>query len=270
MFWAMIHRVMSVSPPGVRRFFWHWWYDTLSKHEPGFTFMNYGYACTEADGPPPRLDLQDAPNRYAIQLYHHLLQGINTTGCDILEVASGRGGGAAYVVRNFMLRSFLGIDASPHAVAFCNRTHCLPGLEFRQGYAERLPVGDAQFDAVICVEASRCFGSLDDFLREARRALRSGGHLLYCDLRPRRQVASLRAALDRSGLELMREQEITPQVLAALAAMSDERKAWVASVFPGPLVGLFASWAGVKGHDTYEALRCGETRYLSFVLRKPV
>ncbi len=198
-----------------------------------------------------------------------LLGGVDLAGCDVLEVASGRGGGASYVMRYLKPRSFVGIDASENAVAFCSRTHLMHGLEFRQGYAEKLPVGDRQFDAVICVEASRCFGKMSDFLAEVRRVLRPGGRLLYCDLRPRKQVAVLRDDVRSSGLEVVRELEITPQVLAALDAVSAIRQAWVVSTIPRPL-NLFSSWAGVKGYETYEALQKGKTVYLSLMLRSPL
>ncbi|MBF0549391.1 MAG: class I SAM-dependent methyltransferase [Deltaproteobacteria bacterium] len=272
MLWRMISKLMVVSSPQIRRLLWRVWYDSLSKY--GFgddiqtTFLNYGYAFGPDDGLPPVLEPQDEPNRYTIQLYHHVAAAVDLAGCDVLEVASGRGGGAAYVMRYLKPRRYFGLDASTQAVAFTNRIHRLAGLEFGQGHAERLPFGSEQFDAVICVEASHCFCSLDNFLGEVRRVLRPGGHLLYCDLRPREMVAEWREALGRSGLEIVREREITPQVLAALAMMSDERQRWIER-FPRPLTNLMASFAGVKGHKTYEGLRSGEFQYLSFTLQRP-
>ncbi|MGD0282196.1 MAG: class I SAM-dependent methyltransferase [Dissulfurispiraceae bacterium] len=266
--WTLLHKVMSIATPGIRRFFWHHWYDTLSSYNLGFTFMNYGYMFTEADGPPPMLDSRDEKDRYEIQLYHHVVAGVDLAGCDVLEVASGRGGGASYIMRYLKPRSFVGIDASENAVAFCSRIHRMQGLEFRHGFAEQLPVGDRQFDAVICVEASRCFGKMSDFLSEVRRVLRPGGRLLYCDLRPQRQVARLREDVRCSGMDVVLEREITQQVLSALDAVSAIRQAWVVNTIPRPLANLFSSWAGVKGYETYEALRNGETIYLSLVMIK--
>lgn len=69
---------------------------------------------------------------------------------------------------------------------------------------------------------------------------------------------------------MVRERQITAQVRAALALMSDGRRAWVEARFPRPLVGLFASWAGVKGYETYDGLQSGKYQYHSFILRKPV
>lgn len=188
--WSRIHELMVASPAPVRRFFWRFWYESVSRlvmgRNSGTSFMNYGYAFQEGDGPPPQLEPTDENDRYTIQLYHHLAAAVDLAGRYILEVASGRGGGAAYVMRYFRPRSYVGIDASAQAVAFASRKYRHLGVDFCQGYAERLPFGDGQFDAVLCVEASRCFGSVDRFLAEVRRVLRPGGHLLYCDIRPRR------------------------------------------------------------------------------------
>ena len=59
--------------------------------------MNYDYA--ELDG--SELDLHDHPekDRYFIQLYHYVAAAVELNGKKVLEVGSGRGGGASYVAR---------------------------------------------------------------------------------------------------------------------------------------------------------------------------
>ncbi len=112
--WYKLHKFMRVSPPWVRRFFWRQWYDLLSKYRfGGTTFLNYGYAFTEADGHPLTLDTRDEMNRYPIQIYHHVTAKVDLNGCDVLEVASGRGGGAAYIMKYLKPRSLVGIAPQP-------------------------------------------------------------------------------------------------------------------------------------------------------------
>src|ERR1700752_4130464 len=100
--------------------------------------MNYGFV------PPPGaeplvLRSDDEPDRYWIQLYHQVAGAIALTGRSVLEVGSGRGGGASYVARYLGPRSLVGVDVSNSAVALCKERHHAPGLSFRQGDAEQLP-----------------------------------------------------------------------------------------------------------------------------------
>ena len=48
-------------------------------------------------------------------------------GLDVLEVGSGRGGGADYVKRCLKPRTMTGVDFSKNAVAFSNRRYAAEG-----------------------------------------------------------------------------------------------------------------------------------------------
>ena len=63
-------------------------------------FLNYGYA---DDNLKLELRKEDDKNRYCIQLYNHIVASlpVELKGLDVLEVGSGRGGGASYVARYF-------------------------------------------------------------------------------------------------------------------------------------------------------------------------
>ena len=60
-------------------------------------FLNWGYE----EDPPMGLPLaaSDEPNRYCIQLYHRTATQADLSGKQVLEVGSGHGGGASYLVR---------------------------------------------------------------------------------------------------------------------------------------------------------------------------
>jgi SAM-dependent methyltransferase len=164
--------------------------------------MNYGYVDESPGAQPIPLDPADEPDRCCLQLYHHVASAVDLRGRDVLEVGSGRGGGAAYLHRSFAPRSTTGVDFSDRAVAFCRDAHRHPGLDFVHGDAEALPFEDARFDAAINVESSHCYGDMGRFLAEVHRVLRPGGHLLWTDFRPPAQVGGCartsRAAASRS------------------------------------------------------------------------
>src|SRR5258708_14045516 len=54
-------------------------------------------------------------------------------------------------------------------------------VEFVGGDAENLPFAKASFDVVINVESAHCYGSIDRFLAEVHRVLRSSGRLAFAD-----------------------------------------------------------------------------------------
>ncbi len=56
--------------------------------------MNYGYVPIDEKSKLILKDEVDQENRLFIQLYQHTLLGIDLKGKEVLEVGSGRGGGA--------------------------------------------------------------------------------------------------------------------------------------------------------------------------------
>ena len=97
----------------VRQVAWRWCYEGLARlvRGPEWAFMNYGYAPL-TDEPPPALEPGDAADLLCIQLYRHVLDGVDVTGADVLEVGSGRGGGASWVARYLRPRTVTGVELS--------------------------------------------------------------------------------------------------------------------------------------------------------------
>ena len=98
--------------PSLRRKIWHWWYQIIAKKYqlPNWKFMNYGYA--ELSG--QKLDLKGASeeDRYFIQLYHYVAAAVDLKDKKVLEVGSGRGGGANYITRIMKPSEMVGLDYS--------------------------------------------------------------------------------------------------------------------------------------------------------------
>lgn len=255
--------------PVLRKFLWKRWYQYLAgtKTRKPWTFMNYGY---ESIGNPLAIGLegQDEPDRYSIQLYHELVGSVELAGKDVLEVGSGRGGGASYLQRYFKARQMVGLDFSSKAVAFCSAYHQVPGLLFRQGDAEDLPFPDASLDVVINVESSHCYGNLEAFFSEVRRVLRPGGSFLHTDFRGNDKIESWRKLLETSGMKMIQSREITGNVLAALDADNDRKMKLIEETVPKLLVKSFLDFAGMKGSTVYEYFRTREMQYFLFVLKK--
>jgi SAM-dependent methyltransferase len=258
---------------GARRLLFRWFFEQLarrSQHADGWTLMNYGYAERgDGNGFLP-LHGADEPERYCIQLYHRVAGAVDLANKDVLEVSSGRGGGASYVSRYLGPRTMTAVDIAPSAVAFCRRTHRLPGLRFIQGDAEDLPLFDGSIDVVINIEASFCYGSLDLFFQEVHRVLRPGGWLLYADLRLDSEVEDLMTALRRSGLQLERSENITANVVRALGLDGARRVAAAATLASLPWRGAMRLFVGAPGTRIPALLSSGRMQYHCFVLRKPL
>ena len=254
--------------PGFKKALWRGWYEYLaaSQRAPEWTFMNYGYAGDGAE--TPALAQEDEQDRNFIQLYHHVAGAVDLRGQSVLEVGSGRGGGASFIKRYLRPARVIGVDLSKNAVDFTRAMHRVDGLEFRIGDAEGLPFDEETFDAVVNVESSHCYPSFERFLAEVRRVLRPGGHFLYADFRGREDVEAWRDALRNSGLTVLRENDITSNIIAALERDNDRKLDLIHRLIPRLLKPSFLDFAAVRGSAIFEAFRTGQLVYMSFVLRK--
>jgi SAM-dependent methyltransferase len=252
----------------VKRFLWRRWYEFLARwhRDRHWTFMNYGYRPPQGTA-PLALAPEDEPDRSGIQLYHLVAGAVDLAGREVLEVGSGRGGGASFLARNLRTRRMVGIDVSPATVAWCRARHAVPGLSFEVGNAEQLGFADASFDAVLNVESSHCYGDLGAFVREVRRVLRPGGHFLYADFRARDEVDAWRAGLLAAGLRLLAERDITSGVVSALDADDRRKRDQIEAQFVRPLRGAVGQFAALRGTRMYDEFHSRAVVYRAFVLR---
>lgn len=232
-------------------------------------FMNFGYTAHHQGSDPIPLQPEDEPHRYPLQLYHHVARSIEWDGRDVLEVSSGRGGGANFIMRYFKPRSYTGVDFSTRAVEFCRRQYKLHGLNFHHGNAEALPFPDNSFDVVVNVEASLYYPNLNKFLEHVRRILRPEGYFLYTDLRYEEKVAIWHAQLKNMGLRLIKQEEITDNVLKAMEMDRERRLQLVHKYIPKVLQKSFYHFAGLKPNAPRDGIpHLDNRRYWYFVLQK--
>ena len=254
-----------------RRILWKYWYPYLTRliKDSPLTFLNYGYAELDAQAKPIELLPADEPNRLFIQLYHHVASPINLTGLTVMEVSCGHGGGASYIARYLTPASMLGVDRNANAVDFCRQQRSVKKLSFAQGDAEALKFDNSSFDAIINVEASHCYGNMEQFLKEIARLLKPGGYFLSADFRSKSGQSLLHKQLVQSGLGIVKEENITANVLKAMDANDKEKLELINQLVPGVLHKPFKQFAGVKGSNIYKAFSSGTMVYISYALQKP-
>jgi SAM-dependent methyltransferase len=221
-------------------------------------FLNWGYE----EMPPMALPLAecDEPSRFAIQLYHRTATQVDLRGKRVLEVGCGHGGGASYLMRTLRPASYTALDLNRAAVAFCRRTHNVPGVDFVNGHAEKLPFPDNTFDVVINIESSGAYPNFSRFLAEAARVLRPGGHFLYADLRPRNKIAVWEAALASAPMHMLSREDIDAEVLRGMQN-NTPRMLDLIGRMPMYLRHVGREFCGVKGTKFYRALQSGEYSY---------
>jgi len=235
-----------------------------------WSFMNYGYAPNPDEQP---LDLPADPKlqRYSLQMYHYLAAKTTIEGKQVLEVGSGRGGGAKYLASVMKPASYIGLDLAQSAVDLANKLHVLPNLKFIQGSAESIPLPDNSIDVVINVESCHSYGSVDKFLSEVKRVLKPGGYLLLVDFRNEENVEkmeTLRSQLTNTGMQMMQEENITNNVIRSIEEEDESKKERIRTLIPEKWQKLFSDFAGVVGSKFHLTLKNGTRLYYRFVMKK--
>ena len=263
--------IFREMPPKLRGFLYKHWYQFVARtyQRADWKFMNYGYAPLDGHAGKPELDQDDEVNRFYIQLYNHVASAVDFKGLTVLEVGCGRGGGAEYIKKYLKPEKMLGLDLSENVISFCVENYkSVDGLSFKSGGADTMPFPDNSFDVDINVESSHCYGSVDKFLKEVKRVLRDGGYLLLADFRSKENVDILRDILIKSGLILIKETDITQNIVEALSLDQELKKSFISETVHKPLAGLFHQFAGTPGTKINERFENRESIYLSYILQK--
>ena len=227
--------------------------------------MNYGYYNEELD---IALDKDDELERYPIQLYHHLCIQVELKDKVIVEVGSGRGGGANFIARYHKPKLITGVDLSPNAVSLCNKSYNLDNLNFLVGDSAKLPFEDNSVDVIFNVESSHCYPSIPDFISEVCRVLKPGGYFLYCDLVIDSDLDDHLNKLKNNILSDLNYIDITENIIKASELMTDDRNNIINKVNSSFLRKVLKSFASVKGSKIYKSFVNRHYRYISLVTQK--
>jgi ubiquinone/menaquinone biosynthesis C-methylase UbiE len=256
--------------PGFRKVTAKFMYQVMGRYlkQDDWTYMNYGFSALNANDNVPDLDINDESNRLSFQLYHHLAAEVDLQNKAILEIGSGRGGGASMINKYHKPEKIVGLDYSGQAIKLCKKKHKQDGLTFVKGDAENLPFGKESFDAVINVESSHCYVSMKQFLQEVKKVLRPGGHFLYTDFRSSDEIKNLESHISESGMKIIKKRDITPNVVKALNEDHDRRMKVISENVPRFFVKQFREFAGVRNSVVYKEFVKRECIYFSYILQK--
>lgn len=99
----------------------------------------------------------------------------------VLEI--GAGSGLNLPLYGFAARSIVAVEPSPQLIRLAARRAVMAKvpIEFVEGSAEALPLADASIDTVVTTWTLCSIPDVARALREARRALRPGGALLFVE-----------------------------------------------------------------------------------------
>ena len=230
-------------------------------------FMNYGYAKEDGSVDAPLFD-DEIAEKYPAALYHLVASQVDVAGKDVLDVGSGRGGGARYIHRHLGANSTTGMDLSEAVVDFCNQMDAeIDGLTFVAGDALDMPFDSASVDVVTNVESAHCYPDKNAFLSEVHRVLRPGGHFLITDFSKRGESEPLN--FSSAGLELVDTNDITAGVVRALELDHARKEQRVRQGVPWGFRKLVMLWAGGKGSWIHSDFADGHRRYVVYNLKKP-
>ena len=266
----MLNKILFNHFPNVKSWLTRLQYELISMldKDRNAIFMNFGYTAQHDGNEPLPLAVEDEIHRYPLQLYHHVAESIDWSGRDALEVSSGRGGGANFIMRHFKPRSYTGVDFSSRAIEFCRSQYKMDGLKFHHGNAEALTFPDNSFDVVMNVEASLYYPNITKFFEHVTRVLKPEGYFLYTDLRYEEKVVIWRTQLQAMGLKLIKEEEITENVLKAIELDRERRIQLVDRYVPGILRKAFYRFAGLTPSSLNETPHLDNRKYWYFVLQK--
>jgi len=203
---------------------------------------------------------------------------VQWAGKTVLEVGSGRGGGAAFLTRKLKPASYLGLDYAANQINFCRRIHAeVDDLRFVCGDAMALPFEENFFDIVVNVESSHVYSDFPKFAKEVHRVLKPGGSFCWTDFRAAHKWANLESTLRAAGFvdEL---EDITSDVVRGLDVSSADREKLISYLFQWRLPvltnlgeylrGLVHNFAGSPGSEVYKKFSSRAWLYKAAVFRK--
>eukprot|EP00668_Euglena_longa_P031454 GGOE01040657.1.p1 GENE.GGOE01040657.1~~GGOE01040657.1.p1 ORF type:complete len:334 (-),score=93.05 GGOE01040657.1:319-1281(-) len=205
---------------------------------------------------------------YCTQLYLYLMKDVDLTGKAVLEVGSGRGGGANFLAGSKQPQKYIGMDFSPLHVQMAQMCFTRGNLEYIVGNACSIPLPDSSQDVVLNCESSHCYPDLTKFYSEVFRVLRPGGTFVYCDMYSPDKVPGIKSKLLASGLKMAREEDITDNAAIAIRRYGPGMMDTFNCSYTPFIQRFMRQWAAdYDANAKYFETRA--TVYFFFVLQKP-
>ncbi|GMT11213.1 hypothetical protein PFISCL1PPCAC_2510 [Pristionchus fissidentatus] len=178
-------------------------------------FMNLGYVNDEdtAVNQIVHRSIIDSNEEAHVGLYEKTLslhpQYPSLIDLRLLEVGCGQGGGIEWIRKSHPeISTVLGMDRVAIKESIIT------------GDAHHLPFESSSFDIVVNVESSHLYQDPQQFFHECFRALSSGGHLCWADLRFDNQEKEVAQQAKLAGFELHSMEDITQSVIRGMEKVS--------------------------------------------------
>jgi arsenite methyltransferase len=120
-------------------------------------------------------------------------------GARVLDVGCGDGLAVEHLVRRHGLHA-TGVDPAAGLLRAGRRQN--PGLDLREGRAERLPFADGAFDAVLAECSLSLAAEPSQAVAECARVLHHDGWLLVCDICRRAETPGRRRMFEEHGFDI--------------------------------------------------------------------
>jgi len=264
---------------------WKMWYNFLSGEwapsvNRNWAFLNYAFEPSDQKDKLKAISPDQESDLPYMQLYYNAAAPgkVQWEGKTVLEVGSGRGGGASFLTRKLKPASYTALDYAANQINFCRKAHGeVDALRFVCGDAMALPFEDNFFDIVVNVESSHVYSDFSKFAMEVNRVLKPGGSFCWTDFRADHKWANLESELKAAGFADELE-DITNDVVRGLNVSSADREKLINHLFqwrlPGLsmlgeyLRGLVHNFAGSPGSEVYKKFSSRAWLYKAAVFHK--
>lgn len=227
------------------------------------TFLNYGYVPTGKEQHAV-IEPDDVWNRNSVKL---LLEAVGRTAIrerEVIDIGCGRGGNIAALHKYFKPQSMVGLDICPANIAFCNAKSRLTDSFYLVGDAENIPFADESFDVVLNMESAHAYPNRARFYEEVYRIMRHGGVFLYTELMLEEQVVQNVRLLEEAGLSVIRNQDVTANVLLSCDENAKQRigtQGIANHANASKKIGDINDFIALPGSKKYEEMKAGKRQY---------
>lgn len=221
-------------------------------------FFNFGYVPLGDEIPNgPRLGPY-FPNKESAQLLFEVVGDVSLEQGEVAEVGCGRGGNLWLINRYYRPRHTYGLDIAHLSTRFANSHYRSDPISLVTGDAESLPWSTASIDALINIETSCTYPSIDRFYREVARVVKRHGWFLYADLFSSDMLPAMVVALCRLGFEVRDQRDITNNVIESRRQRADRQRLAFGETDDKPSWDEFVGLGGTRLNDY---LSSGERSY---------
>ncbi|CAF3886038.1 unnamed protein product [Adineta steineri] len=232
-------------------------------------FMNWGYADLGEH-------IDDNTGYYSKKLYQQVLANVILTDQNILEVDCGRGAGAAWCVRTYAPRSYVGIDPSGDVINLCEQRYSTcPRLSFMTADPKiYLPFQNESMNVVLSIETTNLFDEIEavkKFVDGVTRVLIPNGYFLWCGLCNVDGSSVLIDYLTANNAFIIKEKvNITRNVVHALDIQNNSRADFIERYIQPADREYYRLLAGLPGTQLYDNMQEGRAEYWRVIFRKTI